>query len=921
MTERKESKDKLFESLRERAKELDCLYQIEKILSDPDRPLDEVCPKIIEVIPSGWQYPDVCRAKISVENNIYCSPDFVESAWMQSAGIGIKDSAVGRVTVGYIQERPAADDGPFLREETKLIRAIAGQLGSLIEYQRLSVDIQELQKAAVPSAEKRGARWQKVLEILEETDRELFLNITRKLKNHLCMSGIADAERFLQPFGSEQAGAGDELREDWNVPHHPRKKDLSGDFSSLALRIAAEHLSDDTIQSLIQKWLQEDKLSALERIISGSYSLSEIANAIERFYPVDDETSPSASKKGIRVSLIRRFLSDQLQYIKVARDFIGVRDVSDLLERVISCAESKGKLGGKSAGMHLAAHILEEKGKNNELLGNVKIPKTWHITSDAILHFVRYNGLDDVVEQKYKELDQIYAEYPYIVQTFKCARFPAEIINGLTMALDDFGEHPLIVRSSSLLEDRVGAAFSGKYRSLFLGNQGSRHDRLDALIDAVAEVYASTFSPDAIEYRAERGLLDFVEEMGIMIQEVVGTTVGKYFLPTFAGVAFSANEFRWSPRIRREDGLVRLVPGMGTRAVDRVGDDYPALIAPGQPGLSVNVGVDEIVRYSPKKIDVINLQTNSFETLDIEAFLKEVGEEIPGLNDIVSILHEDGLIRPVGLTTDLSDETSVVTFEGLFRRTPFIKQIQTILRTLEQEIGTPVDIEFGSDGHNLYLLQCRPQSSSDQSAPAPIPRDVPKGRIVFSANRYVSNGSVPDITHIVYVVGSEYEKLASRSEMVSVGRAVGKLNKLLPKRKFILMGPGRWGSRGDIKLGVNVTYSDINNTAVLIEVARKKGDYVPDLSFGTHFFQDLVEANIRYLPLYPDDTGIVFDEQFLDKSHNILADILPEFAWLSDTVRVIDVPGSIDGMVLKVLLNADLDEAMGLLAPPSQIKH
>ena len=131
------------------------------------------------------------------------------------------------------------------------------------------------------------------------------------------------------------------------------------------------------------------------------------------------------------------------------------------------------------------------------------------------------------------------------------------------------------------------------------------------------------------------------------------------------------------------------------------------------------------------------------------------------------------------------------------------------------------------------------------------------------------------------------------------------------------MGPGRWGSRGDIKLGVNVTYSDINNTAVLIEVARKKGDYVPDLSFGTHFFQDLVEANIRYLPLYPDDAGIVFDEQFLDRSHNILPDILPEFAWLSDTVRVIDVPGSTDGMVLKVLLNADLAEAMGLLAPQS----
>ena len=96
--------------------------------------------------------------------------------------------------------------------------------------------------------------------------------------------------------------------------------------------------------------------------------------------------------------------------------------------------------------------------------------------------------------------------------------------------------------------------------------------------------------------------------------------------------------------------------------------------------------------------------------------------------------------------------------------------------------------------------------------------------------------------------------------MRDVGRAVGRLNKLLPKRQFILIGPGRWGSRGDIKLGVPVTYSDINNSAMLIEVARQKGNYLPDLSFGTHFFQDLVEASIRYLPLYPDDPEIAFQE-------------------------------------------------------------
>jgi hypothetical protein len=134
------------------------------------------------------------------------------------------------------------------------------------------------------------------------------------------------------------------------------------------------------------------------------------------------------------------------------------------------------------------------------------------------------------------------------------------------------------------------------------------------------------------------------------------------------------------------------------------------------------------------------------------------------------------------------------------------------------------------------------------------------------------------------------------------------------------MGPGRWGSRGDIKLGVSVTYSDINNTAVLIEIARKTGNYVPDLSFGTHFFQDLVESSIRYLPLYPDDPGIIFQEAFLKNSHNLLPELLPEYASLAHTVHVIDVPRATGGRILRVLMNADLDEAVGILVPAGELE-
>ncbi len=227
-----------------------------------------------------------------------------------------------------------------------------------------------------------------------------------------------------------------------------------------------------------------------------------------------------------------------------------------------------------------------------------------------------------------------------------------------------------------------------------------------------------------------------------------------------------------------------------------------------------------------------------------------------------------------------------------------------------------MDIEFASDGKDFYLLQCRPQSSADVSTGSTIPKDIPRERVLFSANRFVSNGRVPDITHIVYVDPQGYDSIGDRETLLEVGRAVGRLNQILPKRQFILMGPGRWGSRGDIKLGVSVTYSEINNSASLIEIARQKGNYVPDLSFGTHFFQDLVEANIRYLPLYPDDPGIIFSEKFFKESPSILVELLPEYEHLQKVVRLIDVPAVTGGQIARLLMNADQDEAVAILVHP-----
>jgi len=358
------------------------------------------------------------------------------------------------------------------------------------------------------------------------------------------------------------------------------------------------------------------------------------------------------------------------------------------------------------------------------------------------------------------------------------------------------------------------------------------------------------------------------------------------------------------------------VPGLGTRAVDRVGNDYPVLVSPGKPGLRANTSLDEKIKYAPRVMDVIDLEEGSFKSVEVASLLAEPRFTYPALRSVFSVVENERLSRPSALTSDPAEQELVVTFEGLLSETTFVKQMAAILGILEDELQTPVDVEFACDGKDLYVLQCRAQSYAGDTAPTPIPRDVPIEDVLFRATRHVSNGSVPDITHVVYVDPQAYDELERYSDLKAVGAAVGRLNAELPKRGFILMGPGRWGSRGDIKLGVSVTYSDINNTAVLIEIARQKGGYVPDLSFGTHFFQDLVEASIRYLPLYPGDAGGSLNEDFFRAAPNRLPMLAPEYAHLAAVVKVIDIAEAAGGRVLRIAMNADEGEGLGYLATP-----
>ena len=283
----------------------------------------------------------------------------------------------------------------------------------------------------------------------------------------------------------------------------------SADLTTQALRIAELSISSQSeILSCVTRWIKEDKASFLVRALENQDNLvGRVMECVERYRHIGVQEGELSlyTQKGLRVSLIRRFFSESSTSINVAKNFIDVDDFYDLLGKVIYPPACHGKLGGKSAGLFLAKKIIDKAPEASALVREVKVPRTWYLTSDWIQE--DDNDLEDVLNRKYMEIDQIRQEYPHLVALFNRSSFPSEFAKGLAIALYDLGDVPLIVRKPSLLEDRPGSSFSGKYKSLFLGNCGSREERLAALMDAIAEVYASIFGPDPTEYRAERGLV------------------------------------------------------------------------------------------------------------------------------------------------------------------------------------------------------------------------------------------------------------------------------------------------------------------------------------------------------------------------------------------------------------------------------
>lgn len=554
--------------------------------------------------------------------------------------------------------------------------------------------------------------------------------------------------------------------------------------------------------------------------------------------------------------LVERFLT--------LEDFLAIRD------RMIGI----GSVGGKTLGMLVARAIVRER--DPELASRLEPHDSFFVGAEVFVTYLVQNNVWWVREQQ-KKPETFLQGLDEGRKRILNGHFPENILAQFEGMLDYFGESPYIVRSSSILEDARGNAFSGKYESVFVTNRGPREKRMEALLEAVRKVYVSVLDDEALRYRKRRGLLESEERMALLIMRVSGAPHGRYYYPQAAGVGLSFNPFVWHRDIDPSAGVVRLVFGLGTRAVDRSDDDYTRLVALNAPNRRPEADFNEVCEHSQRRMDCLDLQEDKFVSLPFQ----EVIEARPEF--------------PLELYLSRTPEGfPLTTFDRLLKETPIARDLRRMLATLEAAYEHPVDVEFAlnflsDDSYRIHLLQCRTFQIRPALNEMSQPPSTTTGTPLLAAHGAVIGVSREQpLSRIVYIVTEKYAQLPE-SDRYEVARLIGQINRLHPAddRGLMLIGPGRWGTHSPA-LGIPVSFTEISRASVICEIVAMHKALVPDVSLGTHFFNDLVEHDMLYVAYFPQKAGNSLDSDWFSTAPSCLLELIPEATALNDVVRLID---------------------------------
>lgn len=603
----------------------------------------------------------------------------------------------------------------------------------------------------------------------------------------------------------------------------------------------------------------------------------------------------------MRERLCQMLIGREERILNLARRYLTLEDLLGIRNRLIG----SGYIGGKTAGMLLARSILRDDEQTNwdEWL---EPHDSFYIGSDVYYTYLVENGCWNL-RLKQKSPEYYFSVARELKSSILDGILPRAIQEQFDQMLDYYGQAPIIIRSSSLLEDGFGNAFAGKYESIFCVNQGTPQERYRLFEQAVKTVYASTLNDNALAYRLQRGLDQSDEQMALLVQRVSGSHHQRYFFPDLAGVAMSHNPYVWRSDMDPNAGMVRLVFGLGTRAVDRVGNDYPRLIALDKPMLRPDSSREDILRFSQHNVDLLNTITNDWDTMALNKlavnYERHIAWDLTASYDYERTRRLRELGRP-------HPESWVLTFEKLLSATPFVDLMQKMLQRLQSSYEYPVDTEFtvnfGLDRTmQLNLLQCRPLQTIKHSAHNSIKPEIREGDQLFLSSRNFMGGNLFEQIKAIVYVGPEYLQL-SEVDKYQVARLVGRANRMAKEANLLplmLIGPGRWGTTTP-SLGVPVSFAEICNASILVEVAERKDGFMPELSYGTHFFQDLVETQIFYIAILGDNEESTFKSGLLDSIPNSFSELFPQFPGMEKVIRI----WNLDGRSQSIYLEANVQE-------------
>ncbi len=619
---------------------------------------------------------------------------------------------------------------------------------------------------------------------------------------------------------------------------------------------------------------------------SGSMADSDNMDSWDRFFNLtrlmheagQDVTENCSRMCNIMMTRDER-LRQMIKQLFTPEDYFSVKD------RMIGT----GMIGGKACGMLLARKIIEHR--IPEIYAFLEPHDSFYIGSDVFYSFIVENHFWDIrIRQRTKE--EFFSVAEEFARNLLAGKFSRDMEEQFVKLLEYYGQDPIIVRSSSILEDGFGNAFAGKYESVFCSNSGTMEQRVEELENAIRTVYASTMSKSALDYRARRGLQARDEQMALLVQRVSGSYYGEFYMPCAAGVGYSFSPYKFMESIDQSAGMLRLVMGLGTSAVDRTEGSYPRLVSLDKPTATTSRNSIEKHQYSQRKLELMNRATRQLERVGLDDVIKNM----PFFLKRLLLEHDtdtERMFRDRGQDRDIE----FISCQGIVRKDELMQQMREILGVIQKEYEYPVDIEFTMNfsengDYVINILQCRPLQVFKDMEELQIPEDIPGENILFECKKSAMGLSREEkLDLIIYVDPVKYYSMPYQDKN-KVAAAIGKINwEMRGKGKhMLLMVPGRIGTSSP-ELGVPTAFSDISEFDAVCEVADSKVGYNPELSYGSHFFQDLVESGILYNAIFENEKTISFDVGILSSFENTLNDESPELGGVKDIVAVYDVSG------------------------------